>query len=161
MTNVIVSKILYPSSVLGRQLHHLALQPPLGSVSGNRLASGTRGGLVVGADPRSQALVGHLAREVAIYGGDELVVQVLALAIVRIQYVVDPLRILGLVQAPCEPTRPWLASDAAMGNVMKRGAGLPIMNWAVASLYAGHWSLGMFCFSAVYIGSRSMRGAML
>lgn len=105
-TNIIVRKILYSSTVLRWQLHHLALQPPLGGISGDRLAPGARRRLVLGADPRSQPLVGNLSREVAIYGGYQLIVEMLALAIVRVEDGVYSLRVLGLVQAPCDGSSP-------------------------------------------------------
>ena len=101
-TYVVVDEIFDAPAVPAGKLHDVSLQPSLRGVAGDRL--GPRGGgLVVSADPRRQALVGHFAGDISVYGGDELVVEMLLLAVVRGEEGVDAFREFGLVEAAWAP----------------------------------------------------------
>jgi hypothetical protein len=82
-THIILLEILDAPAVTAWQLHDLALQPPLGRITGDGLRPGTSGRFIICANPRSQALVRHLAGDVGIQGSQELVVQVFLVAMLR------------------------------------------------------------------------------
>lgn len=69
-----MGQILDASSIPSWQLHDVSLQSPLSGIACHGLAPGRGGGLVISTDPRRKALVWHLPRDIAVYGGDELVV---------------------------------------------------------------------------------------
>lgn len=97
-TNIILAQVLDAPPIFAWQLHDIPLQPPFGSITRNRLAS-TSGRLVVCADPRRKARIGHLSGDIAIYRGNKLVVEMFPLATWGKENVVDTFRVLGLVEA--------------------------------------------------------------
>ncbi len=97
-THVGVGKVFDAPPVATRKLHDISLQPSFGSITCNRLAPHACGGFVVGADPRGQALVGHLPCDIAVYRSDELVMKVLLFAIGGDEDRVYPFGELGLVE---------------------------------------------------------------
>lgn len=94
-TYIVLNQIFDAPPISGRELHDLAFQPPLGCVTGNRLAASVGRWLVVGADPGREALVGHLPGNIAVDGGDELVMEVFFLD--GVEDGIDAFRVLGLV----------------------------------------------------------------
>lgn len=99
-TNIVVRQVLDTPSVSCWQLHHFALQPPLGRIASHGLAPWYCHGLVVGADPGRKALVGHLPRDIAVDGRDELVVEMFLFAIRTRENGIYPFGKLELVEAP-------------------------------------------------------------
>jgi len=81
-------QLLDPPPIPRRQLHDLSLEPALISIAGDGL--GLRGSrLVIRADPGREPWVGHLARDIGVDGGDQLVMQMFFLAVLRGQDRVD------------------------------------------------------------------------
>ncbi len=97
---VVLDEVFDAATVSGGQLHHVALEPPLGGVVGHGLAGRRRHWLVISTDPWRDASVGHLASHIAEDARDELVVQVVLVAIVPREDGVYALRVLGLAQTP-------------------------------------------------------------
>lgn len=69
-TYVVLCQVLDAPPVPAGQLHHLALQPPLRSISRDGLATNARRGFVISANPGGQAGVGQVSRDISIDGGD-------------------------------------------------------------------------------------------
>ena len=117
MTHIIVYKVLDAPAIPARKLHHIALQASLSSIATGGFRSRTGRGLVISTDPRGQPLLGDISEDVAIYGGDERVMEALLLAIGGSEDGIDTLGELGLVEAA------WRArvSSRLRGMGMRKG----------------------------------------
>lgn len=81
MAHIVMYEIFDPPPISRWELHNVPLQPPFRSIAGHGLAAGRRRWFVISTDPGRKALVGHLSRDIAVYGGDKLIVEVLLGAI--------------------------------------------------------------------------------
>lgn len=163
-TNIILSEVLDASPVAAWQLHHITLQPAFGGVARDGLIPCPRRGLVISTDPRSQAGVRHLPRDIAVDGSDKLVVEMLLFAILGREDGVDAIGVFGLVETSWGMgTGDMLASKADndyTGRLPRRHAdriGLkeskqgwhePMRNCVRVSLYTDHCSWPIAAFRA-------------
>lgn len=97
--HIVMHEVLDAPPVLGRQLHDLSFQLAFSRVTRDWFAATAGSRLVVGADPRGQALIGHLSRDIAEHGRNELVVQMKFVPGSVGEYGICPFRELSLAEA--------------------------------------------------------------
>lgn len=76
----------------------MSFEPPFRGIASDGFAAHGGNGLVIGTDPRSRALIRHLSGQIGMNSGQKLIMKMCLFSIWTVEYGIDSVRVLGLVQ---------------------------------------------------------------